>query len=82
MTYITKGTTEIMIKIGSHVSNNGLKMMIGSVEETIENNANCMNKKLIKKPYLLDIQELEDNSLQKRSRRCEWNCHYKKNECL
>ena len=31
-----------MIKIGSHVSNNGLKMMIGSVEETIENNANCM----------------------------------------
>ena len=31
-----------MIKIGSHVSNNGLKMLIGSVEETIENNANCM----------------------------------------
>ncbi len=31
-----------MIKIGSHVSNNGLKMLIGSVEETLENRANCM----------------------------------------
>ena len=42
MNYIIKGTIAKMIKIGSHVSNNGLKMMIGSVEETIENNANCM----------------------------------------
>ena len=42
MNYITKGTIETMIKIGSHVSNNGLKMLIGSVEETLENRANCM----------------------------------------
>ena len=30
-----------MIKIGSHVSNNGLKMLIGSVEEALSYNANC-----------------------------------------
>lgn len=31
-----------MIKIGSHVSNNGLKMLIGSVEEALSYNANCL----------------------------------------
>ena len=30
-----------MIKIGSHVSNNGLTMLVGSVEEAISYNANC-----------------------------------------
>ncbi len=30
------------MKIGSHVSNNGTKMLIGSVEEAISYNANCL----------------------------------------
>lgn len=31
-----------MIKIGSHVSNNGTKMLVGSVEEALSYNANCL----------------------------------------
>lgn len=30
------------MKLGSHVSNSGLKMMVGSVEEALSYNANCM----------------------------------------
>lgn len=30
------------MKIGSHVSNSGSKMLLGSVEESLENNANCL----------------------------------------
>ena len=31
-----------MVKIGSHVSLSGKKMLLGSVEESIENGANCL----------------------------------------
>ena len=30
------------MKIGSHVGNSGIKMLIGSVEEALSYNANCM----------------------------------------
>ena len=44
MNYTIKGTIEKMIKIGSHVSNNGIKMLIGSVNETLDNGANAINE--------------------------------------
>ena len=30
------------MKIGSHVANSGTKMLLGSVEEALSYNANCM----------------------------------------
>ena len=48
------------MKIGSHVSNNGLKMLVGSVEEALSYGENCFMVYLGAPPttYRKDVEQL------------------------